>query len=374
MSSIARPTVIPPEVLAREARLSAALAAMEQQGSREAAPLQILRAAVASGDAAVADAQVDDLVRGGYAEEALAVLREARWRSRGADPLAPVRQRLASPAAKAQARRAATWQLDSRRSSVRLAYGKLPPATDFDTGDLHRILLAAFRLEGLRLALDLGHHPRPLLQMGPPLPAGASGRGEWAEAVLQHSPDREAEVLLQDLNARLPEGLRLHRWLEQPGYATPVAELAEASEWTWSCPAERLAVARAATAEFLAAATFPWDRAGKVGGQKQEKHVDLRPMVSDMAWEDSQLRFRTPMAAFGATNPLKLLGAVLGMDPAELRGLVRETITLREDPRLAQGERFEPKLRNLYEDAVLLSGGSNITLVDDEDDEPLRLG
>ncbi len=374
MSSAARPNAIPPEVLAREARLAAAVAAMEQAGSREAAPLQALRAAVAAGDVIVADAQVDDLVRDGFAEEALAVLREARRASRGADPLEAVRFRLASPAEKAQARRAAAWQLDSRRASVRIAYEKVPPATDFDTGDLQRILLAAFRLEGLRLALDLGHHPRPLLQMGPPLPAGAGGREEWAEVVLQRSPDRPPEALLGALNARLPEGLRLHRWLEQPGYATPVAELAEVSEWTWPCPPERLEEARAATARFLASAAFPWDRAGKVGGQKQEKHVDLRPMVSAMAWEGSRLRFRTPMAAFGATNPLKLLGAVLGVDPADLQGLVREGLTLREDPRLGQGERFEPKLRNLYEDAVLLSGGSNITLVDDEDDEPLHLG
>jgi hypothetical protein len=153
-----------------------------------------------------------------------------------------------------------------------------------------------------------------------------------------------------------------------------VAELAETSEWSWLCPAEGLEEARAATARFLAAATFSWDRAGKVGGQKQEKHVDLRPMVSAMTWEGGLLRFRTPMAAFGATNPVKLLGAVLGLDPGSVHGVLREAIILREDPRLAQSERFEPKLRNLYEDAVLLSGGSNITLVDDEDDEPLRLG
>ncbi|HEX9009965.1 MAG TPA: DUF2344 domain-containing protein [Holophagaceae bacterium] len=374
MSSAGRPPAIPPEVLAREARLSSVLVAMARAGSREARPLQALRAAAAAGDGAVADALVDDLLREGLAEEALAVLREIRRPGGGTDPLEAVRKRLVPPAGKAQSRRAATWQLDSRRVAVRIAYEKLPPATDFDTGDLHRILLAAFRLEGLRPALDLGQHPRPLLLMGPPLPAGAGGREEWAEAVFQRSPDREAEVLLAELNARLPEGLRLHRWIEQPGYATPVAELAEASEWSWPCPAELQGEARSATARFLAAASFPWDRAGKVGGQKQEKHVDLRPMVSDMAWEGSLLRFRTPMAAFGATNPLKLLGAVLGVDPASLSGVVREGFSLREDPRLAQGERFEPKLRNIYEDAVLLSGGSNITLVDDEDDEPLHLG
>ncbi len=347
---------------------------MARLGSRETAPLAAFREGVAAGDAAAVEALVEPLLREGLAEEALVILREARRMGKDSDPLKALAKRLAPLAEKAQGRRIAAWQLDSRRVSVRIAYAKVQPAVDFDGGDLQRILLAAFRLEGLRLALDLGRHPRPLLQMGPPLPAGAGGREEWAEAVLQRSPEADAETLLSGLNARLPEGLCLHRWIEQPHYATPVAELAETSEWTWPCPADLLDRARAATARFLAAASFAWDRAGKVGGQKQEKHVDLRPMVEDMAWEGSLLRFRTPMAAFGATNPLKLLGAVLEADPASLKGLMRESLTLREDPRLAQGERFEPKLRNLYEDAVLLSGGSNITLVDDEDDEPLHLG
>lgn len=332
------------------------------------------RAAVARGEAEGALARVEDLLREGRAEEALAVLREARRMGKCGDPFEGLRKRLEPLAAQAQARRAATWHLDSRRLSIRFGYAKLAPAADFDGGDLLRIFQTAFRLEGLRLALDLGHHPRPLLQMGPSLPAGVGGREEWAEAVLQRAPDREAEALVAALNQRLPEGLCLHRWMEQPQYATPVTELAEVSEWTWPCPMERLDEARAATIRFLAEVSFPWDRTGKVGGQKREKHVDLRPMVTDMTWEGRLLRFRTPMAVFGATNPMKLLGAILSLEPGEILGLVRESLVLRRDPRLDQGERFEPKLRNLYEDAVLLSGGSNITLVDDEDDEPLRLG
>ena len=369
-----RHPAIPPEVLAREARLAAALEGLARSGSREPALMQTFRAALAGNDPEAAEGVVEALLREGFAEEAHAALREARRAGKEPDPFGALRLRLQPMAAQAQARRAAMWQLDSRRVSVRIAYAKLPPAEDFDTGDLQRILLMAFRLEGLRLALDLGGHPRPLLQMGPALPAGAGGREEWAELVLQRSPDREGESLVEALNARLPEGFRLLRWIEQPRYAAPVAELAESFSWAWPCPAGMRTQAGESVARFLAAGTFAWDRAGKVGGQKQEKHVDLRPMVEAMAWEGDLLRFRTPVAAFGATSPAKLLGAVLGVEPASLRGLVRESIALREDPRLGQGERFEPKLRNLYEDAVLLSGGSNIILVDEEDDEPLRLG
>jgi len=49
-------------------------------------------------------------------------------------------------------------------------------------------------------------------------------------------------------------------------------------------------------------------------------------------------------------------------------------VDLKPDARVGQAERFEPKLKNMYEDAVLLGGGSNIVLVDEDDDEPIQLG
>lgn len=342
--------------------------------SLEPAPLRAFRGALAVGDPVAGEALTDSLEAEGLIEEAMILLREARRTLPSGAPLDALTRRLGPPAEKAQRRRTASWQLDARRVAVRFAYAKLSPALDFDAGDLQRIFLWALRLEGLLPALDLGHHPRPILQLGPSLPAGAGGREEWAETILRQLPDRDPGALLAGINGRLPEGLRIHRWSEQPLYATPLAELAEVSEWSWLCPEALRSSARTHTERFLAAETFVWDRPGKVGGQKADKRVDLRPMVAAMAWEGALLRIRTPMHAFGATNPLKLLGAVLEVDPATLVGLLRESLSLKPDPRLAQGERFTPKLRNLYEDAVLLSGGSNITLVDDEDDEPLRLG
>ena len=69
-----------------------------------------------------------------------------------------------------------------------------------------------------------------------------------------------------------------------------------------------------------------------------------------------------------------------GRDPgrgaaAAITGLERLALDLDEDPRLLQADRFEPKLHNMYEDAVLLDSGSHIRLVDgDDDDEPIVLG
>jgi len=54
--------------------------------------------------------------------------------------------------------------------------------------------------------------------------------------------------------------------------------------------------------------------------------------------------------------------------------LARTAVDLAEDPRLLQAERFQPKLHNMFEDAVLLGAEGNIRVVDDEEDEPLVLG
>jgi hypothetical protein len=79
------------------------------------------------------------------------------------------------------------------------------------------------------------------------------------------------------------------------------------------------------------------------------------------------------MGAFHALSPLKVLRAILDLEPTCFLGLVRTAVELKPDSRLDQAERFEPKLKNMYEDAVLLGGGSNIVLVEDDDDEPLLL-
>lgn len=345
---------------------------MEQVApSREPAALQALRRALRDGPADPA-ALVQSLIHEDLVEEGAALARAERRTADG--EWARQLTALVLPlAAKALAKREAGWQLDSRRVAVRLGYAKEEQALDFDEGDVHAILLHAFSLEGFRLALDLGKRPRPSLRLELPLPEGAGGLAEWAEVVFRPEPAEVPEASLERLNVRLPDGLRVHRWDPHPPYASPVGELAEASRWRWACPAELADGARRRSAEFLSAEAWLWEKGGRVEGRKQVKQLDLRPLVTDLRWEGGIL-FSTTRAGGSEANPLKIHAAILGLEPAALHGLLRLSLDLRPDPRLAQAERFEPKLKNMYEDAVLLGGGSNITLVDEDDDEPLRLG
>lgn len=347
-----------------------------EAAQRRAALLEAALAAAAAAAPARLPAPVALLAEGRLAEALPAIEAEGcaeaalDWARAHRREDGALRTALEPLAAREKQRRAGRLQLDANRLLARARYTKAGAALPFGSPELQRLFAEALRLEGLPLELDLGKRPRPLLACAPPLPPGAGSNGEWLEVQLRRSAG-EPEDLLPHLNARLPEGLRLLDWTELPVFATPIAELARSADWRWISDQPDAA---AKVAAFLASETFFLEKAGKVEGQKAEKRVDLRPVVRSMAWEENDLAFTTALGPTAGLNPLKLLGAILGREPESLTGLRRVGFELIEDPRLAQADRYTTKLKNMYEDAVLLGAGSNITLVDEDDDEPLALG
>jgi hypothetical protein len=172
------------------------------------------------------------------------------------------------------------------------------------------------------------------------------------------------------LNHRLPDGLRIQQWNPLPVYASSVSDLAQVAHWRWDVAAQDRSSLETRVADFLRASSWPWDR----GASKAEGPLDLRLLVVDMHWEEAALCFSTRLGVHQAINPIKVLGAIFGIEVAKVQGLIRTGVDLKPDGRIKQADRFEPKLKNMYEDAVLLGGGSNIVLVDEDDDEPIRLG
>lgn len=362
---------IPAEALARRSRLQAALRRMEAVSpNREPACLQALRARIEALSPTDLEMAIEAIRDAGLAEEAAERVRSLRLESEHPQVAKALALRLAPLAAAAQQRRAARWQLDTRRTLIRFTFAKEAGVLEFDDGELHALFLQAFRLEGLDLALDLGKRPRPLLTSGLPLAAGIGSRGETMDAVLKREPSEDPAELMARLNLRLPEGLRIERWMALPGYATAPSELARLAYWIWSVDPGLRPRVEAGMAAFLQADSWPWER----GPAKSGTPPDLRRVISGMQWVDDGLHFETLMGPHQALNPIKLLGAVFGLEPSDISGVVRAGVDLDPDPRLGQADRFEPKLKNMYEDAVLLGGGSNIVLVDEDDDEPTILG
>ena len=362
---------IPAAALARKARLQSTLQAMEAASpSREPACLLGLRALLHGGMEAGLDVAIAQILAEDCVEEAVELLRVSVRAGVDRARIEPLAARLAPLAVRSQQRRTARWQLDTRRLLVRCAFSKGEGAIDFDDGDLHAVFLQAFRLEGIPLALDLGKRPRPLLSLGLPLPSGVGGQQELLDAILKREPVDDPASVMARLNRRLPEGLGIHRWDGLPGFVSPVAELATQAHWSWGVPAAIRPQVEENAVAFLRTGQWPWNR----GAAKEDMPLDLKELIADLRWEQDRLCFATRLEAFSAMNPLKMLGAALDLESARIQGLVRTGVDLKPDPRLDQGERFQPKLKNMYEDAVLLGGGSNIILVEDDDDEPLHLG
>jgi radical SAM-linked protein len=269
-----------------------------------------------------------------------------------------------------RSRRMTLWQHDPDRVTLRLRFAASGPACA-QPGALPGLLAGALSAAGLPVAMGLEKTPRPALRLGHPLPAQVEGRSEWADVVLLEAPPVPPEDLPGLVNAHAPAGLALLQCLQVPNYASPVAELCRSAHWRWPCPADGLDAARARVAAFLASERFEWERAGKTGGQKGIKRVDIRPLLEDLHWQGADLLFRTAADPGQAANPRKLLAAVLGQ---EIQGLARTAVDLDEDPRLLQADKFQPRLRNMYEDAVLLGAHGNIRIVDEDDDDPVVLG
>lgn len=348
---------IPPEALARQARLEQLLRDMEHRGpSLEPRCLQEMKAALTVGGGFDAEAWVARVQADHLTEEAAEMVRSSHREVQDKMLLEKLAGILTPLAAKAQAKRSARLHLDSRRTTVRFHFSKEAPVLDLEDRDLQALFLKAFRLEGLVIALDLGKRPRPALHSQLPLAAGAAGLDERMDVELKIEPMDSPEELLKRLHLRLPQGLAVHQWEVIPKHASELADLAVASHWRWLCPSRLEGCVR------QLAAGLHSSEEGSEG------------FIRTLAWEDGVLSFATRMGPFLATNPIKYLAARLGVNPSEVTGLVRLRVDLRSDARLDQADRFVSKLKNIYEDAVLLEGGSNITLVDEDDDEPLQLG
>jgi radical SAM-linked protein len=335
--------------------------------------LQAFRAALGA-SAPPGPEWVDRLAGQGLLETALAELKRSRPGLRTGDPWHPFRGELERAVALARQRRMNQWQLDPRRRTYRLGLRIGEPICQLHPPALLASLATALTEAGLPLAAGLEKSPRPMVHLGHPLPQGVEGLREWADITLREAPDGPVPAWLPRINACCPAGLSVLGMEPVPNHASPVLDLCQEAQWTWLCPADLAAAARERLTAFEAATVFEIAKTGKVGGQKQLKQIDVRPLVLRLAWEGDLLRFATRLSPSEALNPVKLLAGILGIEPAGIRHLVRERVVLAEDPRLEQAGRFEPKLHNIFEDAVLLESGSNIRLVDEDDDEPILLG
>lgn len=265
-------------------------------------------------------------------------------------------------------RRRSAWQLDPRRRRWRLCFAVRGEATSLHPPALGARLAQALSAAGLPVALGLEKRPRPMVHLGHPLPPGLEGLQEWADVDL-HSPSPFPPGLLPErVRPHLAPGLEVLEAEEIPLVASPVLDLCRTSIWGWPCPEGLAPAVRSSLEGFLEADHFQIEKTGKVNGQKVLKQIEVRAMVETITWTGDHLHLRTRIEAGEALNPQKLLGGILGMEPSIFEHLYREAVLLGPDPRLEDPQRFETKLHNIFEDAVLLQGGEGPTFHEDDDE------
>lgn len=305
----------------------------------------------------------------GLGDQALSILRQRRPRS-GAQREGWNRLRTGIEAAveRARALRMQRWQLDPGRRTLRFCFEVRPPACELNPSALLHALVQSFLEAGLPLAMGLEKVPRPVVSLGPPLPLGAQGAREWVDCGLREP----SPVPAQDWPARLaphcPAGLRILEGCLVPNHGSSLLDLARRARWQWSCPDALLDLARTRLEAFLSASSFEIEKTGKVEGRKGVKRIEVRSSIQDMAWRGNVLTFTMPIQPGEVPSPPKLLAGILGVDPGQIKNLTRLEVILGEDPRLEDAHKYETKLHNIYEDAVLLESDGLVQLVEDDDE------
>ena len=335
-------------------------------------PLQAFRDALAGGSVPGEDV-LSELLEQGLMEQALLELKRKRPRTGQPDPWRAVCERMEKIVATARERRLLQWQLDPARRTYRLRLGVRRPASDLHPPALQSALAAAIMEAGLPLAMGLEKTPRPLVRLGHPLPPGVEGFNEWADMVLREPPGMPAGALAERINARCAPGLQVLHAVPVPNHASPVLDLCLHAHWSWSCPEPLRPLAEERLARFAAATTWTISKTGKVDGHKQEKQVEVRDRVLSMDWDGGTLHFITRLAAGEALNPVKLLAGVLGVEATTIGRLARTMVELAADPRLEAAGKYETKLHNIYEDAVLLDADPDPEPAGEEDDDVILL-
>jgi radical SAM-linked protein len=325
-------------------------------------------------DKASLDSILDEILKSPCMERALMLLKHhPPFSKEQRESWHAVRTRLEHAIALERAKRMNRWQHDPHRRTLRIRFHVQGSACELNPPALQAALAKAFHDAGLPVAMGLEKMPRPAVHLGHPLPRSMEGRAEWADVVLDEQAPMKPCEIPERINVHCREGLSVLECAYVPNHSSPVLDLCCEAHWSWTCPQEWLDHAKARLDAFVQADTWEIQKMGKQDGQKQVKRLQVRHLVRSLAWNGDILLFSTSIAPNEALNPQKLLAGILDVEAATVQGIIRLRVDLAEDPKLKEPDRYAPKLHNIYEDAVLLEAGGNITLVQEDEEETLLI-
>jgi radical SAM-linked protein len=201
--------------------------------------------------------------------------------------------------------------------------------------DTVRLLSRALRRAGLETDYSRGFHPKPRMELAPPLPLGTAGLDEPLDIwLVEPPPDLEVRARLDHA---LPPELEI-RSVTRPGPdAGSLSRSLERAEYVALVAADAGA-ARAAVAGLLGAERFEVEHLRK----GQASRVDVRPVVLEAAVLDSPppdlpvpdpggriaLSFALKFLPSGGARPSELIRALCGEDAARDPWILRTQVVL----------------------------------------------
>jgi radical SAM-linked protein len=195
------------------------------------------------------------------------------------------------------------------RLRVRVRFSKQGDLRLIGHRDLMRCLERLFRRAGLALSFSEGFHPKPRMTFPLALAVGIEGIDEVME--LELAETITAEELLRRLTPHAPRGL-VFRAAEVLPEGCKKASVQSVS-YEAPIPSPDQAGLGERIEHLLAASSWPIERA------RGRAAIDLRPLVSELAFGEGVLKMRLRVDSRGSVGPREVL-AVLGLTGIERQG------------------------------------------------------
>ncbi|MCF0136479.1 MAG: DUF2344 domain-containing protein [Lachnospiraceae bacterium] len=165
--------------------------------------------------------------------------------------------------------------------------------------DMMRTMHRAMTRADIPLSYSRGFNPHPHMSFSSPLALGCIGEREIMEFRLEK--DMEDSLILEQLNAQLPQGLYVRgvRTLEEP--STPIMALVRVNEYRILFPEDLPAME--VFEQLTSQPEITITKLGKIHGRKQQIRVDIKPLIESYHWENPHTLVL--LAAGGSETNLK---------------------------------------------------------------------
>lgn len=248
----------------------------------------------------------------------------------------------------------------------RCIFTKGEPVGFLGTKEISTILFESIEALGLCFFYDFTKHPRPMFACDLFLPPRACGKNEYCEFTLKDPLPFTSSRFIELVNKVLPPGLEVQTLAHISAVESPISELCHGSHWEAQTQVTDEILLRQLQA-FESSTIFPL-----VSSDAEKETFDLKPIVTSLKVHNGSIQWCMSLMPRPSLNPFKVLSTIFNIPEKSFSSLWRVGFDLRQDSRLKQKDRYEVKIKNIYEDATLLTDDPVIN--ESDDDEIIRLG